>query len=199
MGKGAATRATILQAAVETACIAGIGGLNLKPLADRVGMTKSGLYAHFGSKEALQVATLEQAAALFQQTVVAPAKAEAAGLSRLVGVFERWLQWPANAGLPGSCPFFAAAVELDDDEGPVRERLVRLFRDFQQVFEQLIGSAVRHGHLRAGTDVALLAHELVGLRFSQHWATRLMREPQGTARTRAAFAALVARGGTRAA
>ncbi len=193
MRKGAATRATILRAAVETACVAGIGGLNLQPLADRIGMTKSGLYAHFGSKEALQIATLEQAAALFQQAVVAPAKSEAAGLPRLAGVFDRWLQWPANAGLPGSCPFFAAAVELDDAAGPVRERLVRLFRDFQQVFEQLIASAVRHGHLRAGTDGALLAHEFVGLRFAQHWATRLMREPQGSARTRAAFAGLIAR------
>src|SRR5450432_855327 len=106
MTKGSRTRARILTAAVETACLNGFNGLNLQPLADRVGLTKSGLYAHFGSKEALQVAGLEHAAALFQQTVVAQAKAEAAGLPRLAGVFERWLEWPGSAGLPGHCPFF---------------------------------------------------------------------------------------------
>ena len=98
MGKGADTRETILMAAVEAACLYCLEGLNLKPLADRVGMTKSGLYAHFGSKAALQVATLERAAELFQARVVAPAKLEPAGFPRLEGVFGRWLGWPANAG-----------------------------------------------------------------------------------------------------
>jgi AcrR family transcriptional regulator len=193
MGKGARTRATILTAAVETACLAGFEGLNLKPLADRVGMTKSGLYAHFGSKEALQVATLEHAAELFQARVVAPAKTEPAGLPRLEGVFARWLDWPRNAGLPGNCLFFAGVVEFDDREGPVRERLVRLFRDFRQVVEQLVASAVRHGHLSAGTDPTQFAHELLALRYAHHWAHGFMRDPAALARTRIAFARLVDR------
>ena len=193
MGKGARTRATILTAAVETACLGGFDGLNLKPLADRVGMTKSGLYAHFGSKEALQIATLEHAAELFQTRVVAPAKLEPAGLPRLEGVFSRWLDWPGNAGLPGNCPFFAGVVEFDDGEGPVRERLVRLFRDFRQVVEQLVASAVRHGHVRAGTDPAQFAHELLALRYAHHWAHGFMRDPAALARTRAAFARLAGR------
>jgi len=193
MGKGARTRATILTAAVETACLGGFEGLNLKPLADRVGMTKSGLYAHFGSKEALQIAALEHAAELFQNRVVAPAKTEPAGLPRLEGVFERWLEWPGNAGLPGNCPFFAGVVEFDDGEGPVRERLVRLFRDFRQVVEQLVASAVRHGHLRPGTDPAQFAHELLALRYAHHWARGFMRDPAALSRTRAAFARLVGR------
>ena len=193
MGKGERTRATILTAAVETACLCGFEGLNLKPLADRVGMTKSGLYAHFGSKEALQVATLEHAAELFQTRIVAPAKTEPAGLPRLERVFERWLEWPRIAGLPGNCPFFAGVVEFDDGEGPVRERLVRLFRDFREVVEQLTGSAVRHGHLRAGTDPAQFAHELLALRYAHHWAHGFMRDPAALARTRTAFARLVGR------
>ncbi len=193
MGKGARTRATILTAAVETACLGGFDGLNLKPLADRVGMTKSGLYAHFGSKEALQVATLEHAAELFQARVVAPAKTEPAGLPRLEGVFERWLDWPANAGLPGNCPFFAGVVEFDDCDGAVRERLVRLFRDFRQVVEQLVASAVRHGHLRPGTDPGQFAHELLALRYAHHWAQGFMRDPAALARTQAAFARLAGR------
>jgi AcrR family transcriptional regulator len=193
MGKGERTRATILTAAVETACLGGFDGLNLKPLADRVGMTKSGLYAHFGSKEALQIATLETAAELFQTRVVAPAKTEPAGLPRLAGVFERWLDWPGNAGLPGNCPFFAGVVEFDDGEGPVRERLVRLFRDFRQVVEQLVASAVRHGHLRPDTDAAQFAHELLALRYAHHWAQGFMRDPAALPRTRAAFARLIGR------
>lgn len=194
MGKGATTRGTILQSAVETACLQGFNGLNLQPLADKVGLTKSGLYAHFGSKEALQLATLNRAAELFQESVVAPAKAEAAGLPRIQGVFERWLEWPGRAGLPGSCPFFAAVVELDDGEGPVRDRLVRLFRDFQQVVEQLVESAVRHRHLRPDTQPTQFAHEMLAIRYAHAWAAGFMRDPDAAARTRAAFAALVARG-----
>ena len=170
-------------AAVETACLAGFEGLNLKPLADRVGMTKSGLYAHFGSKEALQLATLEHAAALFQTRIVAPAKTEPAGLPRLEAVFERWLEWPRNAGLPGNCPFLAAVAEFDDASGPVRDRLVRLFRDFREVIEQLVASAVRHGHLRMDTDPPQFAHELLALRYAHYWAQGFMHDPQ--ARTRA--------------
>ena len=177
MSKGTRTRARILAAAVETACRAGFGGLNLQPLADQVGLTKSGLYAHFRSKQALQLATLEAAAARFQQVVVAPAKQAPAGLPRLAGVFERWLEWPRAAGLPGRCPFFASVVEFDDVDGPVRERLTRLFRDFQQVLEQLIASAVRHGHLPSGTDPPQFAHELLALRYAHHWARDFMRDP----------------------
>jgi AcrR family transcriptional regulator len=194
MRKGLATRQAILQSAVETACLQGLGGLNLQPLADKVGLTKSGLFAHFGSKEALQLATLNRAAELFQKTVVAPAKTEAAGLPRIQGVFDRWLEWPGNAGLPGSCPFFAAVVELDDTDGPVRERLVRLFRDFQQVIEQLVASAVRHRHLRPDADPTQFAHELLAIRYAHHWCAALMRDPGSMARTRAAFAGLITRG-----
>ena len=187
MAKGARTRATILTAAVETASRAGFAGLNLQPLADRVGMTKSGLYAHFRSKEALQLATLEHATELFEATVVAPTKAEAAGLPRLAGIYERWLAWPANAGLSGQCPFFAAVAEFDDGEGPVRERLARLFRDFRGVIEQLAASAVRHGHLPATTDVTQFAHELLALRYAHHWSAGFMRDEAALPRARRGF------------
>ena len=190
MAKGARTRATILRAAVETASLGGFVGLNLQLLADRVGMTKSGLYAHFGSKQALQLATLEHATGLFLSTVVTPAKTEPAGLPRLAGIYERWLAWPGNAGLSGQCPFFAAVVEFDDGDGPLRERLTRLFRDFRGVIEQLAASAVRHGHLPATTEVAQFGHELMALRYAHHWAAGFMRDPAALARARAGFARL---------
>ncbi len=194
MAKGTRTRSRILIAAVETACTNGFNGLNLQPLADRVGLTKSGLYAHFRSKEALQLAALEHAAGLFQLSVVAPAKTAPAGLPRLRGVFERWLEWPVGAGLPGHCPLFAAAVEFDVEEGPVRERLMRLFRDFREVLEQLVASSVRHGHLAPGTVPRQLVHELVALRYAHHWGLDFMREAATAERTRAAFTALIGRG-----
>ncbi len=193
MAKGARTRAAILKAAVETASLGGFAGLNLQPLADRVGMTKSGLYAHFGSKEALQLATLEHATELFEATVVAPAKTEAAGLPRLAVIYERWLAWPANAGLPGQCPFFAAVAEFDDADGPVRERLARLFRDFQGVIEQLAASAVRHGHLPPDTDVAQFAHEVLAMRYAHHWSAGFMRDPAALGRARRGFLRLAGR------
>jgi AcrR family transcriptional regulator len=193
MRKGTTTREAILTAAVETACRSGFSGLSLQPLATRVGLTKSGLYAHFGSKAALQIATLERTAELFQQSVLAPAKTEPAGLARLQGVFGRWLEWPACAGLSGSCPFLAAVVELEAEEGPLRARLVRLFSDFQQVVEQLVGAAMRRGHLKSSTTPAQFAHELLALRYAHHWSAHFMRDPAALERTRAAFAALSGR------
>jgi AcrR family transcriptional regulator len=193
MTKGARTRATILKAAVETASLGGFAGLNLQPLADRVGMTKSGLYAHFRSKEALQLATLEQATELFEATVVAPAKAEAAGLPRLAGIYERWLAWPTNAGLTGQCPFFAAVAEFDDAPGPLQDRLARLFRDFRGVIEQLAGSAIRHGHLPTATDVAQFAHEFMALRYAHHWSAGFMKDPAALERARTGFRRLTGR------
>ena len=192
MGKGASTREVILRAAVEAACLNGFNGLNLKPLADRVGLTKSGLYAHFGSKAELQLATLEHAAELFQRHVLAPAKTEPPGFPRLAGVFRRWLEWPAQAGLPGNCPFLAGAFELDSGEGALRERLVRLFGEFRQILEQLAAAALRRGQLRASTAPAEVAHELIALRYAHDWAAGLMREPGARERTAAAVDALAA-------
>lgn len=193
MSKGARTRATILQAAVETASLGGFSALNLQPLADRVGMTKSGLYAHFRSKEALQLAALEWATERFEATVVAPAKVEEPGLPRLAGIFERWLEWPGNAALPGQCPFLLGLAGMDEAEGPLRERLARLFRDFRGVIEQLAGSAVRHGHLPARTDLGQFAHEFMALRYAHHWTAGFMADPRALEQARTGFRRLTGR------
>jgi AcrR family transcriptional regulator len=193
MSKGTTTRAAILKAAVETACLNGFNRLNLQPLAEQVGLTKSGLYAHFGSKAALQAAALERAAELFRDTVLAPVKSAPPGLPRIEAVFDRWLAWPASAALPGHCPFLAAALELEGTDGALRAQLARLFRDFRHVLEQLLGAAVRRGHLGPMVPAALIVQELVGLRYAHHWAAGFMRDPEALLRTRAALAALLAR------
>jgi AcrR family transcriptional regulator len=187
MSKGTRTREAILDAALEFASLAGFQGLALQPLADRVGLTKSGLYAHFRSKEALELATLVHATVRFRSAVVAPAKSAPPGLPRLSAIYDAWLAWPANVGLSGQCPFFSAAVEFDDRDGAMRRELFRLFRDFRDVIEQLAASALRHGHLPAETDPAQFAHEFMALRYAHHWSSGFMRDPEALRRARAGF------------
>src|SRR5512140_3559814 len=114
MTKGLDTRDRILDTAFRLAARDGLEGLSLSALAGELGMSKSGLFAHFDSKEELQVEMLTTAAARFQQTVFAPALKAARGLPRLRKIFELWLRWTTEASLPGGCPFLAASAELDD-------------------------------------------------------------------------------------
>jgi AcrR family transcriptional regulator len=183
MSKGERTKATILQAAVETACLNGFEGLNLQPLADKVQMTKSGLYAHFGSKEALQLAVLETAMELFQTHVAAPAKHEPVGLPRLRGLFRRWLGWPNNAGIKGQCLFISASFECDDWPGPLRDRLQKTFKDFVEILTQMAMSAQRHGHLPAQTHIEHFIRTIMALRFGHQWQQGLMNQPDAKEHT----------------
>src|SRR5688572_4260124 len=112
--KGDRTRARILDEAVELASVQGLGALTIGPLAERLGLSKSGLFAHFRSKEALQVETLERAAELFRAEVTEPIRAVPDRADRLRVLFERWIAWLENSGLTGGCPILAAAVEFDD-------------------------------------------------------------------------------------
>jgi len=197
VSKGAATRIAILDAAVAVSCRRGLNGLNLDPLARQAGLSKSGLYAHFGSRAALEQAALERAAERFRETVLAPAKQEPAGIGQIAGVFRRWLDWPELAGLPGSCPFFAAAFELDDESGPARDQLVRLVREFLAILSALAGQAVRRGQLSPTTDPQTLALELLTLRLSYHWQARLLREPGARERVWDALERLLVASGAR--
>src|SRR4029079_18374631 len=108
VAKGDRTRARILDEAVEHASVQGLGGLTIGPLAERLGLSKSGLFAHFASKEALQVETLERAAELFGAEVSQPLRAEPDRTRRLQVFFERWIDWLDQSGLPGGCPILAA-------------------------------------------------------------------------------------------
>jgi AcrR family transcriptional regulator len=182
VSKGAVTRAAILDAAVAVSCRRGLAGLNLDPLARAAGLSKSGLFAHFRSRATLERATLERAAERFRETVLAPAKREPAGLDQLTGVFRRWLDWPESAGLPGSCPFFAAAFELDDEVGPTRDQLIGLVREFLGVLAALADQAIRRGQLSAATDPNALALSLLTVRLAYHWQARLLRDSRARER-----------------
>jgi AcrR family transcriptional regulator len=131
--KGDRTRARILDEAVELASVQGLGALTIGPLADRLGLSKSGLFAHFRSKEALQVETLEHAAELFRADVTEPIRAVPDRADRLRVFFARWIAWLEDSGLTGGCPILAAAVEFDDVPGPVRDAAARQLGELQSL------------------------------------------------------------------
>src|SRR5688500_16378593 len=119
--KGEQTRAAILDEALRIASKLGLEGLTIGSLADATGMSKSGLFAHFGSREDLQLAVLEHAAQLYGEKVFVPVLKIERGLPRLGALFERWLDWTLESGLPGGCIMISAAVEYDDRPGPIRD------------------------------------------------------------------------------
>ena len=191
MTKGEDTRANVLSAALALASEDGLLGLSLGKLAERVGMSKSGLFAHFSSKENLQVQILDEAAARFVATVVAPALKAPRGEPRVRALFERWLGWKDAPFLPGGCIFIAAAVELDDKPGVARDRLVATQRDWLDTIAGAARIAVTEGHFRKNLDVHQFAHEFYSLAYGLHFLSRLLEDQKSTARTRLAFERLV--------
>ncbi len=147
MSKGNETRNAILRQALDLSTEVGLEGLSVGVLAKQVGMSKSGLYAHFESKEDLQSQVLDAAAALFVDLVVVPALKKPRGLPRVQALFDRWLDW-ATREHSGGCPFIAAATEFDDREGPVRETLVSHLRDVTGTIARAAGIGLVEGHFR---------------------------------------------------
>jgi AcrR family transcriptional regulator len=188
MGKGEATREAILEHAVGLARRVGLEGLTIGRLAEDLELSKSGLFAHFKSKEALQIQVLDAAAARFVETVVRPALDAPRGEDRLRALFERWLTWEQR---PGGCVFVQAAVDLDDRDGPARDRLVQLQRDWLEAMATTVRGAVREGQFRSGVDAVQFAHDLNGIILAYHHAARLLRDADAEKRARAAFEALI--------
>jgi AcrR family transcriptional regulator len=191
MRKGAATRAAILEHSVKLARRVGLEGLSIGRLAEELRLSKSGLFAHFRSKEALQIQVLETAAARFVAEVVRPGLARPRGEPRLTGLFEGWLHWARSQKTPGGCLFVAAAVELDDRPGPVRRRLVRLQREWLQVLANVTQTAIAEGHFRSDVDAEQFAHDLYAVMLGYHHASRLLKDPRAERRAAIAFERLL--------
>jgi AcrR family transcriptional regulator len=191
MSKGAVTRQMILEHATGIASQVGLEGLSIGRLAEDLDLSKSGLFAHFQSKEQLQLKVLEFAAQRFIDTVVRPALGAPRGEPRIRTFFDRWLHWPKESRLPGGCFFVAAAVELDDQPGPVRDRLVELQKDWLDVLANTVRSAVAEKHFRDDVDPEQFAHDLYGVMLAGHHASRLLRDPKAGQRTRNAFETLL--------
>ncbi len=190
MGKGEVTRQAILGHAVMLASRIGLEAMTIGRLADEMELSKSGLYAHFQSKEALLLQTLEYAGGRFIDVVVKPALGAPRGEPRVRAVFERWIEWPRVEPLSG-CFFVAAATELDDRPGPVRDRLVSMQRDWLEVLSNTVRTAVREGDFREGVDPDQFAHDMYGVMLAYHHASRLLADPRAGERARRAFEALI--------
>jgi AcrR family transcriptional regulator len=188
--KGALTRQAILEHAARMASRVGLEGLTIGGLSEELQLSKSGLFAHFKSKEALQLQVLEFGIERFVDTVVKPALAAPRGERRVRALFERWIEWPKSSGLAG-CMFVALATELDDRPGPVRERLVQSQRDWLDVIANCVRTAVVEGDFRKQVDPEQFAHELYGIMLANHHAVRLLRDRNAVERTRRGFERLL--------
>jgi AcrR family transcriptional regulator len=186
--KGDATREAIVDRAIDLARRVGLEGLTIGRLAEDLDLSKSGLFAHFRSKEALQVQVLEGAAARFVAMVLEPAIKAPRGEPRLRMLFERWLEWERR---PGGCVFVQAAADLDDRDSPARDRLVELQRQWLDAIATTARGAIREGHFHSGVDAVQLAHDLNGIILAYHHAARLLRDAAAETRARTAFEALV--------
>ncbi len=171
----------------------GLGGVTLGQLAERVGMSKSGVFAHFRSKDEVQIGLLEDSARLANLSVVEPAMREPEGLPQLEALINHWLGWAQRAGLPGGCPVAAAMFELDDVEGPVREKVLAMEAEWRTFLRRIVRQAVDRKHLREDLDVDQFVWELSGIYLSHHAAQRFLRQADADVRARTAFAALVER------
>jgi len=192
MSKGEHTRAAILDAALAQASEGGFESLTIGSLAERAGLSKSGLFAHFGSREELQVAAIEAAAARFSETVFLSALRARRGLPRLRALFENWLGWTARGGLIHGCPMQAAAVEFDDRPGPVRDAVVEHFARLERELGRAVELAVGQGHLRADLDVGQFVFDMMGIIFAYYHGARLFDVARAEAHARAAFERLLA-------
>src|SRR6478609_6035952 len=141
LAKGDRTRARILDEAVEVASVQGLGGLTIGPLAGRLGLSKSGLFAHFDSKEALQVEPLARAAERFRAEVTEPVRGVSERSERFRAFFERWIDWLDASGLTGGCPILAAAIEFDDVPGRVHDAAARQFGELQRLIVKFARAA----------------------------------------------------------
>jgi AcrR family transcriptional regulator len=192
MGKGAETRDRILAHALRVASREGYEGLTVARLATDLDLSKSGLFAHFGSMEALQVQVLECATSRFRDAVIRPALKGPRGEPRLRQLFERWLAMANDQSMPGGCPIVAAAVEFDDRPGPQRDFLVAAQKEWFATLSRAARICVEVGHFRADSDPDQFAFEFYALVLGYHHAGRLLRDPDAEARVRTAFDRLLA-------
>jgi AcrR family transcriptional regulator len=191
--KGERTRSAILDAALRIVSKAGLDGLTIGTLADATGMSKSGLFAHFGSREELLLAVLAHGQAEFTGVVFQPAMEKPRGLPRLKAMFTNWLDWTESAELPGGCPMIGGATEFDDKPGPVRDMLAGGQRTWIETLKRTVRQAIDEDQLPAGTDPEQIAFEMFGIALVVHHHRRLLGYPKARARALAALEKLLSR------
>lgn len=186
------TRQAVLDDAIQLASQVGLAGVTIGSLAERMQMSKSGLFAHFRSKEALQLAILTRAREWFTEVTVRPALAAPRGEPRVRELVDRWIE--AGIGrLAAGCLFVSASHEFADQPGAVRDQVVAAHRDLADVIAQIFRSGVADGHFDAEVDPDQFAHDLYGVMLACYHAHRLLGDPDAEKRARLAFESLLAR------
>src|SRR5689334_19765597 len=193
LSKGERTRAAILDAGFHIVSKAGLEGLTIGTLAAATGMSKSGLFAHFGSREELLLAVMDRGQQEFIKLVVNPALAKPRGVPRLKALFVEWLGWTESADLPGGCPMIGGAIEFDDKPGVVRDALATGQRAWIDTLTRATRQAIEQGQLAADTDPEQISFELFGIALVVHHHRRLLGYEKARSRALAAFDALIER------
>jgi len=184
------TRAAILDVALELASRDGLEGLTIGVLADRMNMSKSGVFAHFGSREDLQMEVIRLYHQRFEQEVFHPSIKEPRGLPRLVAMFERWIK-RVSVEIASGCIYISGAVEYDDRPGPIREQLVSMVQAWQGALIRAAQQAIDSGDLKPDTDAQQLVYEMYGLILALHHDARFLRIPGAVERARRGFERLI--------
>ncbi|MEK8045343.1 TetR/AcrR family transcriptional regulator [Ideonella margarita] len=188
--KGQQTRAAIIEAALGLASHMGLEGLSIGTLAEVTDMSKSGVFAHFGSREELQISVIREYHNKFEEEVFFPAIRQPRGLPRLQAMFENWVK-RVSVEIDSGCIYISGAVEFDDRPGPVRDALAGMVKAWHAAMERAIRLGIDVGHLRDDTDPAQMLFEVHGLILALHHDARFLRNPGAVERARAGFARTV--------
>jgi AcrR family transcriptional regulator len=187
VAKGARTRESILRVAVNLASVEGLQGLTIGRLADELKMSKSGLFAHFGSKEELQLATVDTARQIFVEHVIRPALTKEAGMPRLWALCDSWLQHVESRVFEGGCFFTAASFEFDSRPGQVRDRIVAAMREWLGTLSRAVDEARKAGHLGATVHPHQFAFEIYSLAIGAHWGQQLLGDKKALSNARSSI------------
>lgn len=190
MRKGELTRAAILDVALDLASRDGLEGLTIGLLADKMNMSKSGVFAHFGSREDLQIEVLKLYHHHFEQEVFYPSMKEPRGLPRLRAMFAHWVK-RVSIEIASGCIYISGAVEYDDRPGAIREELVGMVRAWQDALHRCVQQAIELGHLCPDTDPQQLVYEMYGLILALHHDARFIKRPGSVDRAQLGFERLL--------
>jgi AcrR family transcriptional regulator len=191
MAKGEKTKGKILERAASLASVCGLEDMSIGKLAKATGLSKSGLFAHFNSKENLQTQVIQWVATMFAEQVMRPAFKEPRGIPRILAIFENWKNWIDGNSLPGGCVMIASSTEFDDKPGAVRDEIVCMMNELMQSLTRTAQLAIEEGHFKANTDPRQFAFEFESLLHGYHLLKRLLKDPDARERSDTALERLL--------
>jgi len=197
MHKGQQTKAAIVDAALGLATQIGLEGLSIGALAEVMRMSKSGVFAHFGSREELQISVIREYYARFEEEVFYPALQQPKGMPRLKTLFQNWMN-RTSVEIDSGCLFISVAVEFDDRPGPVRDALAGSVKTWLAAMHRAVVQTKEAGHLRSDVDEQQMSFEIHGLILALHYEARFLKTPGSVARAHTGFANILARYGSAA-